>query len=39
MDDRLLRTIKRHLADGDMVVAMGASGGGSLDEWLRKNFA
>lgn len=39
MDDNLLRTIKKHLADGDMVVAMGASGGGSLDEWLRKHFA
>lgn len=39
LDDHLLRSIKRHLADGDMVVAMGASGGGSLDEWLRQNFS
>lgn len=38
MDSTLLTTIKNHLAAGDMVVAMGASGGGSLDEWLRKNF-
>jgi UDP-N-acetylmuramate--alanine ligase len=38
IDDKLLATIKNHLADGDMVVAMGASGTGSLDEWLRKNF-
>lgn len=39
MDDELLGAIKKHLADGDMVVAMGASGGGSLDEWLRDHFA
>jgi UDP-N-acetylmuramate--alanine ligase len=38
MDDHLLAAIKKHLADGDMVVAMGASGGGSLDEWLREHF-
>lgn len=35
IDDTLLQTIKKHLAAGDMVVAMGASGAGSLDEWLR----
>lgn len=39
MDDALRDAIKKHLADGDMVVAMDASGGGSLDEWLRKQFA
>lgn len=39
MDNELLAAIKKHLANGDMVVAMGASGGGSLDEWLRANFA
>ncbi len=38
MDDKLREAINKHLADGDMVVAMDASGGGSLDEWLRKNF-
>lgn len=38
VDDALAHTIKKHLADGDMVVAMGASGGGSLDEWLRTNI-
>ncbi len=35
VDVSLLKTIKQHLADGDIVVAMGASGTGSLDEWLR----
>jgi UDP-N-acetylmuramate--alanine ligase len=35
IDDKLIQTIKEHLAKGDIVVAMGASGGGSLDEWLR----
>lgn len=38
LDDKLLAAVKKHLADGDMVVAMGASGGGSLDEWLREHF-
>jgi hypothetical protein len=26
------------LSDGDMVVGMAGGGGGSLDEWLRKEF-
>jgi UDP-N-acetylmuramate--alanine ligase len=38
IDANLLKIIKKHLADGDMVVAIGASGAGSLDEWLRKNI-
>lgn len=38
MDDKLLKNIRNHLANGDLVVAMGASGAGSLDEWLRKQF-
>ena len=37
-DDELLSTIKKHLANGDMVVAMAGGGGNSLDEWLRKNI-
>lgn len=37
-DDDLLRHIRKHLQAGDMVVGMGASGAGSLDEWLRKNL-
>jgi UDP-N-acetylmuramate--alanine ligase len=38
IDDELLKTIEAHRKNDDIVVAMGASGGGSLDEWLRKNF-
>jgi UDP-N-acetylmuramate--alanine ligase len=38
LDDNLLKTISQHLKAGDMVVAMGASGAGSLDEWLRGKF-
>lgn len=39
IDDNLLAAIERHRQNGDIVVAMGASGGGSLDEWLRKHFS
>lgn len=35
----LKRTIKAHLDKGDMVVGMAGGGGGSLDDWLRKEFA
>lgn len=38
LNDDLLAKIKQHIAVGDLVVLMGASGGGSADEWLRKNF-
>ncbi len=38
LNDALLANIRRHLADGDLVLAIGASGGGSLDEWLRQHF-
>ncbi len=38
LNNDLLEAVKKHLASGDMVVAMGASGGGSLDEWLRKHL-
>ncbi len=38
LNDDLLQTIHTHIKNGDMVVAMGASGGGSLDEWLRENL-
>jgi len=38
LNDELLAKINQHLADGDMVVLMGASGGGSADEWLRQHF-
>ncbi len=38
LDDALLNAIKQHLASGDLVVAMGASGAGSLDQLLRDTF-
>jgi UDP-N-acetylmuramate--alanine ligase len=38
LDDTLEATIRKHMQHGDLVVAMGAAGGGSLDEWLRKHF-
>jgi UDP-N-acetylmuramate--alanine ligase len=38
-DEKLLAAIKKHLAQGDMVVGMAGGGGGSLDEWLRINFS
>ncbi|MDB5182100.1 MAG: UDP-N-acetylmuramate-L-alanine ligase, partial [Candidatus Saccharibacteria bacterium] len=30
--------INQHLINGDVVVCISAGGGGSLDEWLRKEF-
>ncbi|HSX16819.1 MAG TPA: Mur ligase domain-containing protein [Patescibacteria group bacterium] len=38
LDDSLLTQVREHLANGDLVVAMGASGNGSLDDWLREHF-
>ena len=38
LDDALLSAIKDHLAAGDLVLALTAGGGGSLDEWLRARF-
>jgi UDP-N-acetylmuramate--alanine ligase len=37
-DDKLEQTIKKHLLNNDMVVAMNGSGSGGLDEWLRQRF-
>lgn len=37
-NDLLQQTIQRHLDNGDMVVAMAGGGGGSLDDWIRKEF-
>jgi UDP-N-acetylmuramate--alanine ligase len=37
-DTALKHTIQHHLDQGDMVVAMAGGGGGSLDEWIRKEF-
>lgn len=38
LDDKLKQCIRKHLDAGDLVVAMSGGGGGSLDEWLRKEF-
>jgi UDP-N-acetylmuramate--alanine ligase len=34
----LKKLIRSHLNQGDMVIGMAGGGGGSLDEWLRKEF-
>lgn len=38
-DATLRHTIQQHLDNGDMVVAMAGGGAGSLDDWLRAEFA
>jgi len=38
-DNDLKHVIEQHLSDGDMVVCMAGGGGGSLDDWLRQEFA
>ena len=35
----LAKKIQQHLDNGDMVVGMAGGGGGSLDDWLRQEFA
>ena len=35
----LSKKIQQHLDNGDMVVGMAGGGGGSLDDWLRQEFA
>ena len=37
-DAQLKSAIQKHLDQGDMVVCMAGGGGGSLDEWVRKEF-
>lgn len=39
LDEKLEKTITEHLSNGYVVVCMSGGGGGSLDEWLRKEFA
>lgn len=39
LNSALRQNIVKHLGDGDTVVALSAGGGGSLDEWLRAEFA
>jgi len=38
LNNNLALSIKTHLAKGDTVVCISGGGGGSLDEWLRKQF-
>lgn len=38
-DESLKHVIQKHLDQGDMVVCMAGGGGGSLDDWLRAEFA
>lgn len=38
LDEKLKAAIESHLTAGDMVIALSGGGGGSLDEWLRKEF-
>jgi UDP-N-acetylmuramate--alanine ligase len=39
LDTHLRGSIIQHLEAGDTVLCLTAGGGGSLDEWLRKEFA
>lgn len=38
LDSQLQQAIQQHLDDGDVVLALSAGSGGSLDEWLRTRF-
>ena len=38
LDDDLLAKIKQHAEQGELVLCLTAGGGGSLDEWLRKEL-
>lgn len=38
LDEALKHVIKEHAGSGDLVLCFSAGGGGSLDEWLRKEF-
>jgi UDP-N-acetylmuramate--alanine ligase len=38
LNDELKQHIQEHVANGDLVVCITAGGGGSLDEWARKQF-
>lgn len=39
LDDHLKQRLQTHIDSGDTVVCLTAGGGGSLDEWLRQEFA
>lgn len=38
LDDGLKQQITDHITQGDTVLCLSAGGGGSLDEWLRREF-
>jgi UDP-N-acetylmuramate--alanine ligase len=38
LDENLKKLIVEHIDDSDLVLCLTAGGGGSLDEWLRKEF-
>ncbi len=38
LNKTLKEAIKLHISQGDLVVCLSGGGGGSLDEWLRKEF-
>lgn len=38
LDEDLKQAIEKHLSNGDLVLCLSGGGGGSLDEWLRKEF-
>ena len=39
LNAQLVHHLQNHLDSGDLVLCLSAGGGGSLDEWLRKNFS
>lgn len=38
LDDSLKKAINKSVSEGNVVLCLTAGGGGSLDEWLRKEF-
>jgi len=39
LDENLKQNIRKHIAEGQLVICLSGGGGNSLDEWLRANFA
>ncbi len=39
LDNELKTKIKKHAENGDLVLCLSAGGSGSLDEWVRQEFA
>ena len=39
LNDKLKTVVLEHIKKGDLVIGLSGGGGGSLDEWLRQNFA